>query len=122
MMYVGFPGAVWGVVTGDRVTYNGTLLRDDGNIDTGRYNGLTNMGGYVDVAAVSGTKWSGDGWDRHHVSDAIRADGSAASLSAVRFIKVQTAILRYGGIFGEVSTEIRSADGLSSQDDGFPTH
>jgi hypothetical protein len=37
----------------------------------------------------------------------------------VRFIKVQNAILHYGGIFGEVSTEIQTGDYPESQSD-FP--
>ncbi|MDR1909588.1 MAG: bacterial Ig-like domain-containing protein [Spirochaetaceae bacterium] len=115
LMYGGWPSN-WGV-TGGRVTYTGTLLRDDGNIDTGTYGGLINMAGYVDTGNYG--KWTGDNWDRYYVSDAMRADGEAVSLSAVRFIKVQTAIHRYGGIFGEVSTEIKSATDLGSQSD-FP--
>jgi hypothetical protein len=103
---------VWGV-SGNWVTFSGTLLRDTGNIATGEYGGLDEMGGYVDNYGWSG--WSdSDTWDRFSVSDAIHADGSPATLNAVRFIKVQTAIFRYGGIFGEVSTEIKSADFLGS--------
>jgi hypothetical protein len=33
----------------------------------------------------------------------------------VRFIKVQTAVLCYGGSFGEVSPEIKTADFLGGQ-------
>jgi hypothetical protein len=78
------------------------------------------MGGYVDCFGYG--KWaSTDTWNRFYVSDAIRADGSpAGGLDAVRFIKVQTAALHYGGIFGEVSTEIQSGDYLGSQS-SFPS-
>jgi hypothetical protein len=106
----------WGV-TGDWATYTGTLLRDNGNIATGNYEGLGEVGGYVDAFGFS--KWTGDAWNKFSVSDAIRADGSAANLNAVKFIKVQTAIHHYGGIFGDCSTEINSADFLGSQTD-FP--
>jgi hypothetical protein len=110
----GWPSP-WGV-NGDWATYTGTLLRDDGNIATGEYSGLENMGGYVDTFGYG--KWyDKDTWDRVFLSDAIRADGSPVSLSNVRFIKVQTAIHRYGGVFGDVSTEINSADFLGSQTD-----
>jgi hypothetical protein len=56
---------------------------------------------------------------RFFVADAVRTDGSAVTLSAVRFIKVQTGALRYGGIFWEIPAEINSADFLDSQTD-FP--
>jgi hypothetical protein len=49
------------------------------------------------------------------VSNAVRADGEPVTLGAVRFIKVQTAVLYYGGVFGEISTEINTADFLGSQ-------
>jgi hypothetical protein len=108
----GWPSP-WGV-DGDWATYTGTLLRDDGNIATGKYDGLENMGGYVDTYGYG--KWyDKDTWDRVFLSDAIRADGSPVNLTNVRFIKVQTALHRYGGIFGDVSTEINSADFLGSQ-------
>jgi hypothetical protein len=106
----------WGV-TGDWATYTGTLLRDNGNIATGNYEGLGEVGGYVDAFGFS--KWTGDAWNKFSVADAIRADGSAANLNAVKFIKVQTAIHHYGGIFGDCSTEINNADFLGSQTD-FP--
>jgi hypothetical protein len=101
----------WGV-TGDWVTFTGTLLRDTGNIVTGDYSAFNEMGGYVDCWAY-GERWSTkDTYARFHVEDAMRADGTPAHLQNIRFIKVQTAILFYGGIFGDVSTEISGADFL----------
>jgi hypothetical protein len=100
-----FPSK-WGV-TGDWATYTGTLLRDNGNT-TGGYSGLSEMYGYVD--AMNST---------FYVNKAMSADGTPVSLSAVKFIKVHTGVLRYGGIFGEVSTEIKQADFLGQQSD-FP--
>jgi hypothetical protein len=97
----------WGV-TGNWVTYTGTLVRDNGNIATGTYSGLSEMYGYVD--AMNST---------FPVDRAMSADGAFVNLSAVKFIKVQTGVFRYGGIFGEVSTEIKYADGLGQQSD-FP--
>jgi hypothetical protein len=102
----GFPNA-WGV-TGDWATYTCTLLRDNGQIATGEYGGLSAMYGYADASNSV-----------FHVKDAMRADGVPANLSAVKFIKVQTGVFRYGGIFGDVSTEIKYADGLGQQSD-FP--
>jgi hypothetical protein len=102
----GFP-RLWGVV-GDWVTYTTTLLRDDGNIAVSNYSGLVPMPGYVDAL---GNIFS--------IDKAMKADGIPVTLSAVSFIKVQTSVFRYGGNFGDVSTEIQSADYLGVQTD-FP--
>jgi hypothetical protein len=103
-----FPPHEWGV-TGDWVTYTCTLLRDDGRISVGNdYGGLSDMYGYVDAMDAT-----------FHVDRAMRADGTPANLSAVKFIKVHTGVFRYGGIYGDVSTEIRYADFLGQQSD-FP--
>jgi hypothetical protein len=100
----------WGV-EGGWVTYTGTLLRDDGNIATGSY-GYTmvtgNLTGYVDAIG-----------DRVYINNAVNAAGTPVTLTDVRFIKVQTAVFHYGGIFNEVSTEIYAADYLGDQTD-FP--
>jgi hypothetical protein len=101
----GFPSK-WGV-TGTRATYTSTLLRDDGRIGTGNYDGLVGTG-YVDTFDTL-----------FPVSKAVRADGMPANLTAVKFIKVQTGMFRYGGLFGEVSTEVKYADGLGYLTD-FP--
>ncbi|MDR0685057.1 MAG: PKD domain-containing protein [Spirochaetaceae bacterium] len=104
----GFPFR-WGVSdTGNWVTYTCTLLRDDGNIATADYGGLAPMPGYAD--AVGNT---------FSISNAMKADGTPIALSAVKFIKVQTGVFRYGGSYGDVSTEIKSADYLGVQTD-FP--
>jgi hypothetical protein len=97
----GFPSP-WGVA-GDWVTYTCTLIRDNGQIATGDYNNLIATG-YVDAA-------SGE----FHVNKAMGADGTPVALTAVKFIKVQTALFRYGGIYGDVSTEIEEADFLGKQ-------
>jgi hypothetical protein len=96
-----FPSK-WGV-TGDWVTYACTLLRDDGNIATANYSGLTTSG-YVDTFTVD-----------FPVNKAMSADGVPITLTAVKFIKVQTGFFRYGGMFGEISTEIMNADFLGRQ-------
>jgi hypothetical protein len=101
----GFP-TPWGVI-GDWVTYTCTLLRDNGDITTGSYN-LADLENYVDAIG-----------NQFNVNWAMRADGTPITLSSVRFIKVQTAIFHYGGSFGDVSTEIKSADFLGVQTD-FP--
>jgi hypothetical protein len=108
----------WGV-EGDRVTFTGTMLRDTGVFNDGSYGGdMFNLGGYVDVATDIG-KWKNDSGvgmyeTKIRVSDAVHADGTPASLNAVRFIKVQTGYFRYGGPVGGISTEIHHADGLGT--------
>jgi hypothetical protein len=105
-----FPGGwptIWGIV-GNRVTFAGTILRDNGKISTGAYNGSNFPGGYVDTYGST-----------FNIDDAAKADGTAANLPWIDFVKVQTGMFVYGGIFGEVSTEINDADGLGSQTD-FP--
>jgi hypothetical protein len=101
-----------------RLTFTGTLLRDDGEIAVDRYTDLVHLA-YVDTAQAS------DKYPYGHFNvarDAIKADGSAANLNParVRFVKVQTAFFRYGGNFGNVSTEIVRGTNLSDQSGGFP--
>jgi hypothetical protein len=102
----GFPND-WGV-TGNWATYTGTLIRDDGNITGGYSNLVVSTPGYADSIG-----------ETFYVDRAMGADGASVTLGAVKFIKVQTGILRYGGMFGEVSTEIRLGSFLDSQSD-FP--
>jgi hypothetical protein len=100
---IGLPGG--GV---NWVTYTGTLIRDNGNFTNG-YKGIGYLPwGYVDASVFD-----------FHISHAIQQDGTPANLPWIDFVKVQTAVFRYGGVFGEVSTEIHSAEGLGKQTD-FP--
>jgi hypothetical protein len=70
----------------------------------GRYTDV--FSGYVDSNA-----------DPHYsIRDAIQVDGTPVSLSYIDFVKVQTSLNVWAGIFGEVSTEIYSAP----QDTGGP--
>jgi hypothetical protein len=99
----GWP-APWGVV-GNKVTYTCTLLRDTGSTDG--YTGAIGDGGnsgYVDTTASP----------MFYVNNAIDTAGNSVTLTNVRFVKVHTAIFRYGGIFGEVSTEITTASGFGT--------
>jgi hypothetical protein len=103
LMRAGFPYD-WGVEGNNKVTYTCTLLRDKGNIDQGTYGVLDGtLAGYVDT-----------GTSVFYIADAMDIAGNPVTLGAVRFIKVQTAIFHYGGIFGDVSTEIASADFLGA--------
>jgi hypothetical protein len=101
----GFPSP-WGVV-GNWVTYTCTLLRDDGKIFEVDYN-MDELDDYVDC------------FDPYFfINKAVKADGTPVTLSKVKFIKVQTSMFRYGGMFGDVSTEIREAEFLGVQSN-FP--
>jgi hypothetical protein len=89
----------WGAPNykGAWVTYTATLLCDNGWIDSTGYGySVPKDGGpYVDHGPYV-----------IPISRAVAADGSPVTLTRVRFVKVHTAIFRYGSVFGEISTEI----------------
>jgi hypothetical protein len=100
-MFPGWPDK-WGVdspADGVWVQYTGTIVPIDGTLS-----------GYVDVYNAK---------DRSIVTvdknKAVCADGSKANINNIRFVKVQTGVFSYGGIFGDISTEIYSATGLGQQ-------
>jgi hypothetical protein len=114
----GWP-SVWGV-SAPKVTFSGTMLRDDGEPIYG-YDSFFIPDvdwGYVDGGYLS-RESNADLNGKFFVSNAMQRDGSPANLPWIDFIKVQTAIFSYGSGFGEISTEIYSADGLGVQTD-FP--
>jgi hypothetical protein len=39
------------------------------------------------------------------ISDAIQADGTKADLKYIDIVRIQTAVSKYAGILGEISTE-----------------
>ncbi|MDR2633702.1 MAG: bacterial Ig-like domain-containing protein [Treponema sp.] len=86
----GYPHSV----SGDRLTFIGTRLPQ--TLENGTI--ITNPGfpwSYVD----------NEGDPYFKISDAIQADGSAAALAYIDFVKVQTAVNMYAGSLGEVSSE-----------------
>ncbi|MDR3123840.1 MAG: bacterial Ig-like domain-containing protein [Treponema sp.] len=86
-----------------------TQLRDPGDIIPYMpFADCDGLWGYVDTAS-----------DTFPINRAIRADGSPITLSAVKFIKVQSATFDYVCGFGDRSTEIYAADFLGYQTD-FP--
>jgi hypothetical protein len=93
----------WGVSNADGawVTYTATLMADNGVIKSEGYD-------YKDLVGPGGT--SGGPFVDHGapvipISRAVDAAGNPVTLSRVRFVKVQTGVFKYGGDFGEVSTE-----------------
>jgi hypothetical protein len=46
------------------------------------------------------------------INAAMDLAGNPVTLTAVRFLKVHTAVFVYGGMFGDMSTEIKYADFL----------
>jgi hypothetical protein len=87
----------WGVSNdnGAWVTYTGTLLVDDNIIKSQNYGLPGSWTNCVDTPQ-----------EDFPVSGAIAADGTKVTLNNVRFVKVHTGAFKYGGIFGEISTEI----------------
>jgi hypothetical protein len=101
-------------VDGDWITFTGTILRD--STDRLNLNGVGNgsMSGYVDIYTPADKQIC-----KVDVKNAIKADGTKADIGSFRFIKVQTALFSYGTSFGDISTEIVSATGLTDQSGGF---
>jgi hypothetical protein len=103
----------WGVSNEDGawVIYTATLMGDKGVIKSDSYN-------LTDFAGPGGTI---GGPFADHVSSTVSIDravdaaGNPVTLTNVRFVKVHTGLFQYGGIFGEVSAEISSADFLGGQ-------
>ena len=88
----------WGVSNADGawVTYTGTLIADNGRIKSEYY---LEDSPYQNCVDTHQTSFSGH--------DAIAADGtSAVAVAGSSFVKVHTAAFKYGGVFGEISTEI----------------
>jgi hypothetical protein len=99
----------WGVPdNSDWVTYTCTLIGDDGDISNGDYGeGIdhTKFGLYDETAG----HWLGFVDAPHsafYIDSAMDAAGNRVTLTNVRFVKAQTAVFVYGGIFGEISTEV----------------
>jgi hypothetical protein len=112
----------WGV-SGSKVTFCGTMIRDSGVIfgAMNPFNGGISRNvdwGYVDAGDLEGGTYANQN-GKFFVSNAMQRDGSPADLPWIDFIKVQTAVFVYGTDVGEISTEIHSADGLGKQTD-FP--
>lgn len=63
----------------------------------------TSLTGYADVTS------SGDVFD---ISNAVNSSGQIITLNNIRFVKIYTAVSKDGGMFGEISTEIKAVKDL----------
>ncbi len=85
----------------DSYTLRGTRLADNsGRNEFGQWYTYPLEWGYVDN--------TGSNDNRFHISDAMNSDGSAANLSEIDFIKIQTGVCGKCGVLGEISTEVVS--------------
>jgi hypothetical protein len=82
---------------GAKVTYTCTLLSDTGAI---------NSEGYGGVLPEDGGPFVDHYGEDFPINRAAAADGRPVTLTGVRFVKVHTGLFCYGGVFGEISTEI----------------
>ena len=89
-------------------TYYGTGLRQNTTQDPGGdWSNNSFEWGYVDNAGSDNLDSSGKtGKTYFKIANAVNADGSAANLKYIDFIKVQTGISQNSGPLGEVSTEV----------------
>jgi hypothetical protein len=96
--------------------YTGTLIRSGQGSDLYAPSGISDgkLIRYVDCYYNSSQNCVVNKYDARH------ADGSLATLSSIRFVKVQTAWFYMTELFGDISTEIVSATGLPDQSEGFP--
>ena len=106
-----YPG--W--IDAEKYTLYGTRLAANTTQDpiTGDYRNNPYDWGYADNAGNAGNDQAtgeiSDGDQRKNyfrISNAVNADGSAANLKYIDFIKVQTGISQNSGALGEVSTEV----------------
>ena len=103
----------------DSYTLRGTRLEARNSQDTsGNWHNSAYDWGYADnygqdnlsAAVGSGGEGQSTGF---RISNAVHADGSAAELEFIDFVKVQTALNTKSGALGENSTEVFSFDDLS---------
>lgn len=92
-------------------TYCGSMLKANVTVDAaGKYVNNAYGWGYADNLgsdADSATSGNNDGVKCHFkISNAVNADGSAASLQYIDFVKVQTAVHFSDSPLGEISTEV----------------
>jgi hypothetical protein len=91
------------------VTYTCTLIDDRGDISNGNYT-------YAGLDAVYNNDPDPETGHKlgcvdapnsfFYIDSAMDTAGNRVTLSNVRFVKAQTAVFVYGGIFGEFSTEV----------------
>jgi len=71
--------------------------------------------GYADnFSSVDRLSGAGVNANRFRIADAVRADGAAAELRSIDFVKVQTGVNAKSGVLGEASTEVFGIRSLHS--------
>ena len=99
-------------VATDSYTLYGSRLSDNAvlNTETGDWSTLPFSWGYVDnkgedsaIEEINGKRVIKNYF---RISDAVKADGTAADLNSIDFIKVQTGVNGNCGRLGEISTEV----------------
>jgi hypothetical protein len=93
----GFPAG-----SGNYTIYCGTRLLDKTSTDS---EGVITNDGYVWGYVDNGASTEEDIYTSFKISDAIQADGTKADLKYIDFVRIQTAVSKYAGILGEISTE-----------------
>ena len=99
-------------VDAESYTLHGSLLPPNAvqNSTTGEWTTLPFKWGYADNLGDDSIREEVNGVmvlkNYFRISDAVKADGSAANLSTIDFIKVQTGVNTNCGWLGEVSTEV----------------
>ncbi|MDR1256143.1 MAG: hypothetical protein LBJ86_00150 [Spirochaetaceae bacterium] len=86
---------------GAKVTFTCTLFSDDDRIN------ISNVVNSFSLPANVPFVDHGPPAENFYISSAVAADGSPVTLTNVRFVKVHTAVFKYGDTaFGEISTEV----------------
>ncbi|MBD5420758.1 MAG: hypothetical protein HDR47_05965 [Bacteroides sp.] len=105
-------------IADDSYTLTGTRLQARTACDpqTGFWVNAPFAWGYADNMGEDCTALDGmPQANRFRISDAVDAEGNPVELSAISFVKVQTAVLAQAGSLGEVSTEVLGFYDLMTQ-------
>ena len=97
---------------GSTFTLYGSLLEPNTEVDAATGNQINNAyeWGYADNQGTDSTTVPSGVKNYFKISSAVAADGSAANLQYIDFVKVQSAINFVAGALGEISTEMLSIE------------
>ena len=93
---------------GSTLTLYGSLLEPNTEVDATTGNQINNAyeWGYADNQGTDSSATTSGVKNYFKISSAVAADGSAANLQYIDFVKVQSAINFVAGALGEISTEV----------------